>query len=194
MKNYKLFVIGLCLLLFSCRKKEIYPTEQLPSNVPSINETKSINSWGKFLIIDAVMYVQNNETNEKFVFNHFGPNKDTSSLRWGGSLFEIENIVKNKTTYSFWSPSSYPGIGLFVLNGDTSKHYVVQYNGPSRSIIENPFYNEQLIGGSARPFSGQTIDYDNKIIAIQIEEVEASINGSNCKYWTQLTLKKIEEW
>ena len=182
------------ILLISCKKQTIYPTDQLPANVPTIKEAEMVGGWGEFLITDAVMYVEDHETGAKTMYQHFGPNKDTSSLRWGGSQFEIETIIKNKTTYSFWKPLSYPGVGKFVLNEDTTKHYGVQYTGMYRSIIEDPNSTGQLMGGSARPFSGQTISTNDNTVAIQIEEVEGSINGHNCRYWTQLTIKKIKSW
>jgi hypothetical protein len=50
------------------------------------------------------------------------------------------------------------------------------------------------MGGSARPFSGQTISYEDSTVAMQIQEVEGSIDGYNCRYWTQLTLKKVKSW
>jgi hypothetical protein len=53
---------------------------------------------------------------------------------------------------------------------------------------------QQLLGGSARPFSGQLLNYDEKTVVVQIQEMEGSIDGYNCRYWTQLTLKKVQEW
>jgi len=38
------------------------------------------------------------------------------------------------------------------------------------------------------------VNYENKIIRLQIQEMQISINGYNCKIWNELTLKKIEEW
>jgi len=75
------FLIGLSLLL-SCQKEVIYPTDQLPSNVPTTDTSLSVSSWGKFVVVDAYMYVDYNETGEQIKFNHFGIDKDTSSLRW----------------------------------------------------------------------------------------------------------------
>jgi len=185
-----LFVIGLA----SCQKEVIYPTDELPANVPSANAFNGISMWGEFLITDGVMYVDNHETGVKTVYNHFGVGKDTSSLRWGGGQFEIETIVRNKTTYSFYKPLNFPGYGKFVLNGDTSKHYALYLIGRNSTIIEDPVNPQNLLGGSSRPFSGQTISITDSTVAIQIQEVEGSINGYNCHYWTQLTLKKIKSW
>lgn len=195
---FKVLFLSLSVLFVSCKKEYVYPSDTYNIKEESVIEGggNTITQWGKFLILDAVMYVENKETGQKNVYNHFGPNKDTSSMRWGGSQFDIETIVKNKTTYSFYRPSSYPGYGKFVLNGDTTKHYSVYYIGASKRIVEDPVYGmtQQLIGGGSRPFSGQILDFNQKLIYIQIQEMEISINGYNCRCWTQLTVKKIEEW
>ena len=193
MKNI-ILVFSLLVALSSCKKKVIYPTDQLPANVPVLSSFDGISRWGQFVIIDALMYVENKETGVKTVYNDFSPTKSRASLRWGGSLFDIETIIKDTTTYSFWQPQSYPGIGKFVLNGDTTKYYGVQYTGNNTSIVEDPTHGQQNMGGSSRPYSGQTLNKTNKTITIQIQEVEGSINGQNCRYWTQLTLKKTQEW
>jgi hypothetical protein len=190
-------IIGLTLL--SCEKEVIYPTDQLPKNVPKKSDTSlTVNPWGKFLIIDAVMYVDYLETGHQVVYQHFGVGKDTSCLRWGGPILDIETIVKNKTTYSFWKPDGY-GTGKFELNGDSDKYYRVYYKGMHKTIIEDPDNGQSNLGGSARPFSSQTISKIDGTIAIQIQETKGTIEDVNGKkhavrYWTHLTLKKIQSW
>ena len=181
--------------LASCKKEEpIYPTDELPANVPSLAAFTGISMWGEFIIIDAVMYYEDHETGDKFVFNHFGPNKDTSSLRLGPPLFDIETIIRNRTSYSFYKPINNSHYGDFILNNDTTKHYEIYYMGMYMTIIEDPFEPQGLLAGSARPFSGQTISEADSTVAIQIQEMEGSLNGHNCHYWTQLKLKKIRAW
>lgn len=195
----KFFIFAIIALsLVSCKKEYPYPSDGYDVKPVGeyIDTGKRITQWGKFLVIDAVMFVENHETNEKKMYHHFGPNKNVSSLRWGGSMFDIETIVKDSTTYSFYRPNSFPGYGKFVLNGDTSKHYAVYYFNQNKAIVEDPVYGmtQQLLGGGSRPFSGQLLNYDEKTVVVQIQEMESSINGYNCRYWTQLTLKKIQEW
>ena len=194
MKKF-LFIIALFLTLVSCKKEYPYPSEGY-GVIPTVLDTTKITLWCKFLIIDAVMFVDNHETGQKTMYHHFDSTKTVSSLRWGGSMFDIETIIKDSTTYSFYRPLNFPGYGKFVLNGDTTKHYAVYYMNQYKKIVEDPIYGmtEQLMGGSARPFSGQILNYEEKTIVMQIQETEGSINGYNCRYWTQLTLKKIEEW
>ena len=62
------------------------------------------------------------------------------------------------------------------------------------TIIEDPTHGQQNMGGSGRPFSGITLDYTNQLIGITIQEMEGSINGYNCRYFTELTLKKTQSW
>ena len=162
----KFFILAIILVsLISCKKEYPYPSNDY--NLPSgeyIDTNKSISLWGKFLVIDAVMFVQDLEMNKNKMYHHFGPNKNTSSMRLGGSMFDIETIVKNNTTYSFYPFLGNVGYGKFVLNGDTTKHYCVYYSGLNKSIVEDPIYGmkEQLLGGGARPFSGQLLNYEEK--------------------------------
>lgn len=192
----KIFVFTLIIAsLSSCKKEELKPNNGVVIEQPNGNGL-TISQWGKFLIIDAVMFVRNHETGEKKMYHHFDSIKKISSMRWGGSMFDIETIIKDSTTYSFYKPSNFPGYGKFVLNGDTTKHYAVYYFNTNKAIVEDPVYGmtQQLLGGSSRPFSGQILNYDEKTIVMQIQEMEGSIDGYNCRYWTQLTLKKTEEW
>lgn len=195
MKNLgKLFLIlFISLSVVSCKKEVIYPTDQLPANVPTVSsDANTVSMWGEFVITDAVMYVDNHETGSKTVFNHFSSTQLVSSLRIGGAMFEIEEIEKNVTTYAFYKPVN--GTGKFVLNNDTVDVYAVRYSGMNKTIIENPTSTTQLMGGSARPFNGWTVDLANEIIVIHIQEMEGSLNGYNVHYYTELTLKKTKSW
>lgn len=190
------FILSITIFVSSCKKEVIYPSDELTAQaqVPNLNNGGCINRWGKFVIVGATMWVENHETGEKKTYNHFSANKSRSSLRWGGSLFDIENIIKDTTTYSFYKPFSYPGFGRFVLNDDTTKFYVVNYVGMYSTIMDDPTHGQSNIGGSSRPFSGITVDYNNNLIGITIQEVEGSIDGYNCRYFTELTLRKIESF
>jgi hypothetical protein len=196
MKKFKLlFLCILGVLLLSCEKEFEYPSDSYPTFESGESQPK-IKLWGKFKLLNAIMYVKNNEISDKKVYDHFSPSKSLSSMRWGGSRFEIEQLVKEGTTFSFYSPDSYPGYGKFVLNDDETKHYSVYYIGNNKRIVEDPVHGiqQQLMGGTSLPFSGQTIDYVNKIVRIQIFQAQANIGGYNCEYWTELTMEKIEEW
>lgn len=179
MRNFVLVFI--LFLITSCEKELIYPSDTYNITKTPIDVKPTINIWGKFMVIDAVMYFNNKNTGEKIKYKHFGPNKTSSNMRWGGSNYEFERIVKDSTTYSFYKPLSFPGNGIFLLNDDTTKNYCVYFIGRNRTINFN---------GINRPFSGQTVDYEKKIIRMQIQEV----NDGYIHYWTELTLLKVESW
>ncbi len=188
MKSF--LVVILCLSLFGCKKESpVAPTVT--------TSTRSLSMWGEFLVLDANMYVNNHDLGTKTVYQHFGAGKSVSSLRYEGPLFDIENIVQGVTTYSFYKPLGTPSSGKFILNGDTTKIYGLNVSSGFSAITENMLStspSQLLMGGSSRPFSGWTLDYDNKIIVLHIEEVEGSIGGYNCRYFTEMRMKKIKEW
>ena len=116
----KVLFLLLAITLFSCEKEFIYPSDQYPIPKKDTIERPTLDAWGEFVITDGKMYIINHESGERFVFSHFGDNKTTSSLRWGGSLFDIEEIEQNKTTYAFYRPKKNSIYGDFVLNGDSN--------------------------------------------------------------------------
>jgi hypothetical protein len=196
-----LFYILLVACLISCQKEYPYPTASQTANGQALPSTgiydtsNMISLWGKFVVVDAVMYVTNSETGQKTSYNHFDATKSRSSLRWGGSMFAIEEIIKDTTTYSFWNTyNGLNGYGKFELNSDSTHHYAVNYVGPYKTIIEDPTHGEQNMGGSARPIQLGLVDKSENLIEMQIQEMEGSINGWNVNYFTVIRLKKIESW
>lgn len=182
-----IIVILILSMFISCKK-------ETPAVVtPVTKDVRQLSLWGEFVVLDAQLYLDNHETGAKLVYNHFSSSKNVSSLRYDGSVFEIENIMKDVTVYSFYRPQT-GNISTFLLNRDSSKVYGLNVTSSFSSIIENPTSGQQLMGGSSRPFSGWTIDYDNKIVILHIEEVEASVGGYNCRYFTELRLRKIKEF
>lgn len=171
-------IILVLLLFVSCKKKE-----------------NALKPWGTWILRDAVMYVTyENGLKQKWV--HFSDTKKASSLRFDGEiLFDIERIEKDVTTWSFYKPYSSNGTGDFVLNGDQTKNYLVQYYGDNMSIIESDELPLQSnLGGSSRPLIGNTIDYKNKLITMKVQTVVGSINGKNCEYYSLLTMERIVEF
>lgn len=189
-----LIIATIGLALFSCKKEYPYPTKEYTDLIVPPLDGPKIGRWGKFLLLDATMFVENLETGEKYSFSHFDATKKTSSLRWGGSLFDIEEIIQDSTTYSFWEPVNYPGIGKFQLNSDTTHFYGVSYVGSYQSIVEDPTHGQQNMGGSSRPFEGYVIDGVEKIIIFRMHDAYGSIDGYNVRYRTSMKFKKIEEW
>ena len=196
-KNYNVMkkfirLLLIIIVLFSCEKQEP------PKPNPVVNEVLpiSISYEGKWLLVSGKMYIINLETNENTVYNHFDLNKKTSSLRYDGSLFSIEDIEVDKTTWTFYSPKYIPGTGLFVLNDDTTKKFGFYVTKRNCSIIEHPTSksNELQLGGSARPISAIIKNHEERTAYFYIQEAYLSINGYNCKSFNELVFKKIEEW
>lgn len=192
MKNYLLILVIVAMTIMSCKKEVIYPTDQIPSKVPTISEYDGgVGKWGEFLLIGSRKMVTNTTNGVKTYYDDFG-NGSRSSLRWGGSNYEFETIIKDTTTWSFWKPDGIDG--KFVLNGDTTKFYLVRYSTNYTSIIEDPNHGQQNLGGSSKPISGETVDLGNKIIRIYVQTGYATINNVDCEYFSELTFKKTKEW
>lgn len=181
--RYLVFLLFFCL---SCKKDK---TSDIVSE-----DTPQLSIWGEFRLLSAKMYIDNHETGQKTVYDHFGPGRSVSSLNYEGSVFDIENIAEGITRYSFYKPLITPNSGVFLLNDDSTRVYGLSDYGGHYTITENPLSStpgELLMGGSARPIQFRTEDYSNKIVVIRIQETEASIGGYNIRYFTELYFKKI---
>ena len=162
MKTSKI-ILGISLViifLFSCKKENISP-----SKVPTTIQKDSLSLWGTWKVVGGSVFVSNLWTGEKTYYSHFGPGRTRSSLRLDGSIFPIEDITKDSTTYRFVRPlATNPSMGFFYLNNDEVP-YGLSVRSFNLSIIENP--NGQVsprMGGSARPISVTVKNYNTKII------------------------------
>lgn len=125
------FIFIMVVLLFvSCKKEMIYPSDTYNIDFSTPTSGPTISLWGEFKVISAVMYIDNHETGEKLIFNHFDSTKLVSSMRWGGSLYDIETIIKDSTTYSFYKPIGLSKYGRFVLNGRHNKAILYLFYRP----------------------------------------------------------------
>lgn len=189
MKKLLLVLLAVLFIGFSsCKKDElevITPQEQ-------VEETPEVSLIGKWLLIDGQMFFTNLETNEKTVYNHFGPGRTVSSLRYSGIIFEIEEIEQFVTVWEFGEPKSIPGYADFYLNYDYEHPLAVYITRDSRRIVEHPLTTnpeDMQLGGSARPFNDYVID--DHTIMIQIQEGYETINGYNYVYFSELKFEKI---
>src|ERR1700758_2535316 len=143
MKNLILTLIFLSFVfLTSCTKKPIYPTDQLPAHVPTGTSFGGVSHWGTFKLIGSQKQFDECWTGVPTYFT----DTTVSSLRWGGSQVPIEDIVKNTTTWTFVAPSLGQSSGKFILNGDTSLYFIVQYTGQYSTIINDPQDPHKAIG------------------------------------------------
>lgn len=187
MKSLFYLIIATTLVLVSCKKENIEPNPQVPTEI-----NQEIRLYGKWVLVGGSMYVENIETGKKTKYNHFGPGKTTSSLNCGGSEFAIEVIELNTTTWSFYEPPMVPGFGNFVLNGDTQNPYGFYVTKNNWTIMENPqstSANMQM-GGSARPIRATICDYSDSTVYFYVQES----SNDTCYYISELKFKKIESW
>jgi hypothetical protein len=189
MKNlFVLLLIGLSLA--SCKKEELY--NDLAVEEVVIDEVIPLE--GVWKLRSGKMYVENIETHEKTSYNHFDSVKTTSSLRYSGSLYEIEDLVKDSTTWTFIIPKSHIGYGEFWLNNDSLKPYGLNITNSNLSIIEHPTatISDIQMGGSAKPFHSYIEDYDAKLVNFYIHEAYESFDGYNYNYFSILTFEKVD--
>ena len=187
----KLLKLLCVILLVSCEKEPFYipcdttyPTTQNPTSV--LNENFIEGCW---LLKTGKMYVENLETLEINELPHFNTS-DTSSLRYGGDMYEFEQIIKNTTSWCFDFPTNIPGMGDFILNGDTLFPYGLSVTSSNITITEPLVGGYLLLGGSGRPVLYEIIDFESQVIMVYIQESYENINGYNCKYYSKLKFKK----
>lgn len=176
------------LLVFSCKKSEIKPIEP-------IIQLEPISMSGEWLLVGGDMYIENLDNHSKTKYNHFDINKTISSLRYEGSLYAVESLTNNVTTWTFKVPISIPNYGDFILNKDTLKPFGFYVTNSSMRIMESPTATATTMqmGGSAIPIMDTTIvDYNNKIIDFKVFESFITINNMNYTYFSILKFKKIK--
>ena len=191
MKSLIYLIIVASFVLVSCKKENLNPNPQIPTQV-----NQEIRLYGKWLLVGGSMYVENMETGEKTKYDHFGPGKTTSSLNYDGSVFAIEVLELNTTTWSFYEPPAVPGFGDFVLNGDIQHPYGFYVTKNNWTIMEHPqstSSNTQM-GGSSRPISASICNYSDSTVYFYVQEGYTSINNQNYTYISELKFKKIESW
>jgi hypothetical protein len=156
----------------------------------SCEKEKKLDIWGKWVLVDGHAYVENMETYEKIKYQHFGAGKTVSALTvYNQPSYNLEIIEQDVTTWEFLKN------GDFILNDDYEHPMAVDYGQYNKTIIEHPTADEPdeiQLGGSAKPFSAYTYDYDSKLIIIQIQEQVGSHNGYNVEWRNELVFRKVE--
>lgn len=189
MKKFLFLFLIASLTLTSCKKEEIVPINQ-------VEETGTIEEgiliYGEWKLVSGKMYVHNLTTYENVVYDHFGPNKPTSSLRYSGSQFEFETIEQNVTTWTFIAPPNWQGYGEFWLDNDSAQPYGFYVLDDFWSIVEHPTATASTtqLGGSSRPLTAVVTSYTNQTVEFTVQEAYESIDGYNCKYYSVLTFQK----
>ncbi len=190
MKNL-IYILTLSTFFFtSCTKEEIKPVSQEIEEAGTTEE--GILLYGEWKLISGKMYIENMETGEKTVYDHFSPTKTTSSLRYSGAQLEFETIEQNVTTWEFIAPPNWNGYGEFILDGDTLDPYGLYVMDENWSVIEHPTATASTmqLGGSARPLQAVVVDYGLERVAFTVQEAYEAIDGYNCNYYSELIFEK----
>ena len=196
MKKLIYIFLGLFIIFVSsCEKEPIYDDSNYEEEVSTISEDDTLSLHGKYLLLSGKMYITNLETNQKTVYNHFDDVKNISTLRYFGSIYGIETLEQNVTTWEFINPPYIPGTGEFILNNDTLNPYGFKVTTYNWTIIEHPLTGTsditQKMGGSARPIFGYLLNKADSTVMFRLHEEYQAINGYNCKYVSELKFKKI---
>ena len=192
MKNLTiLLLLAFTVAITSCSKEDdsMYQAVQ-----EAEAKSDSISIYGTWTLVDGKMYVENLDTQEMTVYEHFDGSKTTSSLRYSGAIYDIENISAGVTTWEFIAPPNGSNIGEFILNVNTATPYGFNNTQSFWSIIENPSATtaaEMQMGGSARPISAVIDDSNANTVIFTIQEAYESVDGENITYHSELRFQKI---
>lgn len=189
-KYFYLFILLFAITLTSCEKEPL--EEETPIDY-SIAPSDTTRITGTYVLLSGKMYITNLETYDRAVYSHFDSSKTTSSLRYSGSQYPIEDLVQNVTTWEIQEPPYTPGYGEFILNNDTVNPYGFYVTKSNWTIVEHPSRDSgQQMGGSARPLQGHLISKADSTVMFTMQEGYESIDGYNVKYISELTFKKIK--
>ena len=194
----KLLFITSFISLISCEKDIIVQPTPEP-------QKQEIRLYGKWLLVDGYVYVENLTTHSKIKYNYFSQSQIENGLRYNKDLncgnigtysLTFEKIKLNQTTWSFYQPNMVPGYGEFVLNSDTLNPYGFYVTKNNWTIIEYPESNQNnmQLGGSSKPISAEIYSYSDSIVNFYVQEAYTSGCGNNYRYISELRFKKIESW
>ena len=190
MKNL-IKILCIVLLSVSCETEPIsipcttpYPITQNPLTYTDVHLID-----GCWELLGGKMYVENLETGESYELFHF-QYSDTSSLRYNGSMYEFEDIIKKNTSWCFDFPLEVPGMGDFVLNNDSLYPYGLSVTSNNITITEPLVGSYLLLGGSSRPLLYEIVSLENKIVNFYVQETYENIDGYNHRYYSKLKFKK----
>ena len=194
MKKIAVFILlALSLAFTSCEKQVIEPN--IPPETVTVNV--EVDLYGEWVLRDGKMYMENLETGETIVYDHFDATQTVSSLRYSGAILEFETIERNITSWSFFSPPNVTGTGEFILDNDFAEPYGLSITYNNVTIIEHPTVTTPAgmqLGGSARPISAVLIAPASDMAEFIVQEAYESISGENWRYYSILTLEKVQSW
>ena len=174
-----------------CKKEIMYPpctpTEYSDNSTDYSNIHLLDGSWR---LTWGVMYMENLDTGEEeevFLFN----GDPVSSLRYEGSMYNFETLVRYETIWTFNFPEEVPGMGTFCLDNDSIQPYNLYVTENNLTVCEHISGQYTLLGGSSRPMRYEVLDNLNEIINFYVQETYTNINGYNYRYYSKLRFKKL---
>lgn len=194
MKKLTFILVLVSLALFSCKKEEVEPDlGPYRSEYPTFEDDGYHIDDKTFILISGKLYMENVETGEKVVFDHFGDGKTVSGMRAGNYEYEIEKLEQFKTTWGFYSTNRLE----FYLNGDTLDPYEIQESSYSNRIIEHSQSSTNgpitiKMGGSSKPFTIGVVDEEADIIRVYINEAYTDLNGEQWTYFNELDFQLVD--
>ena len=184
-------ILFLLLIISGCEKEPLLPPcDPTQYNNDTTTYVKSHLLDGVWKVMGGTMYMENLDTGEEeeiFLFSN-GP---VGSLRYDGSMYDFETLVRHRTTWTFNFPENTPDMGTFFLNGDSIYPYSLSVTENNLTVCEHISGQYIMLGGSSRPINYEVVDHHNKIINIYVQETYANINGYNYYYYSKLRFKKL---
>tara|TARA_R110000868_G_scaffold203969_4_gene451926 strand:+ start:5751 stop:6275 length:525 start_codon:yes stop_codon:yes gene_type:complete len=146
---------------------------------------------GRWLLISGQYYINNHVSDITNVTDHFTEG-DTSSLNIEGAAYNFEEIIRGKTTWTFYPKNR--DINQFWLNGDSIHPlWLTSFGDTVFNVNEYPIpINFQQLGGSTRPII--LVGAENNTMTIVVQESEVNYQGWNVRYWSRLTFRKVASW
>lgn len=188
----KLFLLLVITLLFSCKKEPIEYND-VHEDVEDTIDGSGITLEGKWVLVGGQMYVTNLDNNVKTRYSHFSNVKTHSSMRMGGSIYRIEELYIDSTTWTFRKYPNSP-YGKFYLNNDSVNYYGMQISSYGNRITESMEVNiPTKMGGSAKPFRAFINDFEEEIIDVKVHEGYNNDGANNFNYYSILQFKKLNE-
>jgi len=188
----KLFLFLIIPLLLSCKKDEIEYNDIHVDVEDSIDGT-GITLEGSWVLIGGQMYVTNLDNNVKTRYAHFSDEKTHSSMRMDGSIYRIEELYVDSTTWTFRKYSDSP-YGKFYLDKDSVNYYGMQISTYANRITEAMEVNlPRKMAGSAKPFRAFVNDLEYQIIDIKVHEAYTNDGVNNFNYYSILQFKKLDD-
>lgn len=170
------FIQFLSLLLIftltfsSCKKEEIL----LPDNTNYIENGVYAVEGITWVLVDARVYVDNLDTDDLDVYDHFGGTKFSSCMNiFGSASVLMDSIHQNLTTWVFNN-------GTFTLDNTYQFDYTIYDNRVLTPIGLN--------GGTARPIEVTKINETS--MTVKVHEAYGSDGVYNYKWYSELTFVK----